>query len=153
MNDRQGEISQAGGCACDEEPFEVNVTGYSMLPLLGRGHDRVVVRPCRPGEFKVGRIVLFHLGNRWIVHRIRHRNGEKFVMAGDGNYRKTECCSADDIIGIVDSVIRSNGRRVDCTSLRWRMAERLWLALPALCRRYITAVMRRILDRKRQNKR
>ncbi len=71
----------------------------------------------------------------------------------DGNYRKTERCSAQEIIGIVDCVIRSDGRRVDCTSHSWRMAERLWLALPALCRRYITAVMRRILDRKRQNKR
>ena len=105
-----------------------------------------------PDELTVGRIVLFHLGNRWIVHRIRHRDGERFIMAGDGNYRKTERCSAQEIIGIVDSVIRSDGRRIDCTSRSWRMAERLWLALPALCRRYITAVMRRILDRKRQNK-
>ena len=94
----------------DAALLEVDVTGYSMLPLLGRGHDRVVVRPCRTSELTVGRIVLFHLGNRWIVHRIRHRDGERFIMAGDGNYRKTERCSAQEIIGIVDSVIRSDAQ-------------------------------------------
>lgn len=81
MDDRLEAIPSAETSAHDEAPFEVDVTGYSMLPLLGRGHDRVVVRPCRTSELTVGRIVLFHLGNRWIVHRIRHRDGERFIMA------------------------------------------------------------------------
>lgn len=136
----------------DSEPFEITVTGYSMLPLLGRGLDRVVVRPCASEELKVGRIALFRTDSRrLIVHRIVRRDGDDFVMAGDGNYRKTERCTLDQVIGVVDKVIRRNGKVVDCTSRMWRLGERCWLATPAICRRYTTAVMRRYLDWKKRN--
>lgn len=136
------------------DPFEISVTGYSMLPLLGCGLDTVVVRPCGSDELTEGRIVLFRDDNRrLIVHRIQRRDGDDFIMAGDGNYLKTEHCTLGDIIGVVDKVIRRNGRIIDCTSRRWRMKERCWLALPPLCRRCITAVMRRLLNLKKRNKR
>ena len=137
----------------DNDPFEITVTGYSMLPMLGRGLDTVVVRPCSEQELVAGRIAMFRGGNRrLIVHRIQHRDGNRFIMAGDGNYRKTEQCSLDDIVGIVDKVIRRNGKIVDCTARTWRLRERCWLATPPICRRYITAVMRRVLDWKKRNK-
>ncbi len=136
------------------DTFEITVTGYSMLPLLGRGLDTVVVRPCRSDELTEGRIALFRDDNRrLIVHRIQRRDGDDFIMAGDGNYLKTEHCTLDNVVGVVDKVIRRNGRIVDCTSRRWRLKERCWLALPPLCRRCITAVMRRMLNWKKRNKR
>lgn len=136
----------------DNDTFEITVTGYSMLPLLGRGLDTVVVRPCTSDELKPGRIALFRAGNRrLVVHRIQRRDGDNFVMAGDGNYRKTEHCTLNSVIGIVDNVIRCNGKVVDCTSHMWRLKERCWLATPPICRRYITAVMRRWLDWKKRN--
>lgn len=136
------------------ETFEITVTGYSMLPMLGRGLDTVVVRPCSHEELVAGRIVMFRGENRHlIVHRIKRRDGDRFIMAGDGNYRKTELCNIGDIVGIVDKVIRRNGKIVDCTSRSWRLRERLWLATPAICRRYITAVMRRCLNRIKRNNR
>lgn len=135
-----------------DDIFEITVTGYSMLPMLGRGLDKVVVRPCRPHELTVGRIVMFRAENRHlIVHRIRKRDGDEFIMAGDGNYRTTEHCNIGNIIGIVDKVIRRNGKIADCTSPWWRLRERCWLAIPPICRRYITAVMRRRLDYKKRN--
>lgn len=149
---RQNKLLDNLESLADNSPFEITVTGYSMLPLLGRGLDTVVVRPCPDEELTVGRIVLFRAGShRLIVHRIVRRDGNDFVMAGDGNYRKTERCTLDQVIGVVDKVIRRDGKVVDCTSRMWHLREKCWLSTPAICRRYITAVMRRWLDWKKRN--
>lgn len=68
----------------------------------------------------------------------------RFTLAGDGNYRLTEHCTATDIAAVMTSVIRPSGRIVLTASRRWRRQSRCWLALPAGVRRFILRVLWRL---------
>lgn len=68
----------------------------------------------------------------------------RFTLAGDGNYRTTEHCTATDIAAVMTSVIRPSGRIVLTASRRWRRQSRCWLALPAGVRRFILRVLWRL---------
>ena len=132
------------------ETFKLHIKGYSMLPLLGRGDDNVIVRRISPSEpIEVGAIALFRAHDRHLVaHRIRHIDGNKITMQGDGNPIATERCRREDVIGIIEGVERNNGKYVSCTSPQWRKKERLWLSMPYIIRRYTLAIMRRWLNLK-----
>ena len=62
----------------------------------------------------------------------------------DGNPYKQERCHRNDIVGVVESVIREDGREVSCTTRAWHIRERMWLILPAIVRRYALGIMRRM---------
>lgn len=68
----------------------------------------------------------------------------RFTLAGDGNYRLTEHCTATDIAAVMTSVIRPSGRIIPTASRRWRRQSRCWLALPAGVRRFILRVLWRL---------
>lgn len=68
----------------------------------------------------------------------------RFTLAGDGNYRMIEHCTATDIAAVMTSVIRPSGRIVLTASRRWRRQSRCWLALPAGVRRFILRVLWRL---------
>ena len=87
---------------------------------------------------------------RIIVHRVIAIDGDKVTFHGDGNLAQTEECSRKDVIGVVDTVIRQNGKEVSCTTRWWRIRERIWLAQPIIIRRYALAIMRRWLNFKKR---
>lgn len=127
--------------------FRMIVTGYSMLPLLGYGNDHIIVRRTDLSEPILGRIAMFRTRDRRIiVHRVIAVDGNKITFKGDGNVYQKEECLRTDVIGVVDSVIRQNGKEVCCTTRRWHIRERIWLAQPLIIRRYALAVMRRWLN-------
>lgn len=68
----------------------------------------------------------------------------RFTLAGDGNYRMIEHCTATDIAAVMTSVIRPSGRIVLTASRRWRRQSRCWLAQPAGVRRFILRVLWRL---------
>lgn len=131
--------------------FRMLVTGYSMLPLLGYGRDHIIVRRIDHSENIVGRIAMFRTTDRRIiVHRVVGIEGDKAIFKGDGNIYQTEECLRSDVIGVVDSVIRQNGKEVSCTTRLWRLRERIWLMQPLIIRRYALGIMRRWLNFKRR---
>ena len=132
------------------ECFELHVTGYSMLPLLGAGDDHIIVRRIDAEENIVGRIAMFR-NSTWgiIVHRVLCVHNDIVVLRGDGNLVQTEQCLRSEIIGVVDKVRRSDDKIVDCTTQKWIRRERRWLSTPRIIRRIVLAIMRRWLDFKR----
>lgn len=68
----------------------------------------------------------------------------RFTLAGDGNYRMIEHCTATDIAAVMTSVIRPSGRIVLTASRRWRRQSRCWLTLPAAVRRFILRTLWRL---------
>lgn len=132
------------------ESFEMVVTGYSMLPLLGYGRDHIILHRTTDTEDIMHRAAMFRMADRRIiVHRVIRIEDGVVTLQGDGNIQQREQCRRSDIIGVVDSVIRQNGRRVSCTSRWWRIRERIWLGQPRFVRRYALAIMRRWLNYKR----
>ncbi len=141
---------------------QIRMRGHSMRPLLRDGRDTAVVAPLvrtaaqQPDTPRIGAghptpmpivdmrptlrrgdVVLFRCGDCHILHRIVHRCGDDFVLAGDGNYRITERCRTADILARLERVVRPSGRTIECRSLRWRLQSRLWLALPSGLRRFL----------------
>ncbi|WP_289110232.1 hypothetical protein [uncultured Alistipes sp.] len=68
----------------------------------------------------------------------------RFTLAGDGNYRMIEHCTATDIAAVMTAVIRPSGRIVSTASRRWRRQSRCWLTLPAAVRRFILRTLWRL---------
>lgn len=76
--------------------------------------------------------------------RLMRREGDRLLLAGDGNYRVTERCTTADVVGRLDAVRRPSGRIVRCASRGWRLRSRCWTALPALLRRLVLGILRRL---------
>lgn len=133
------EVVSVGEC------FRLYVRGFSMLPLLGYGRDNIIIRRTTEQEDILGRIAMFrtHSGHI-IVHRVIKVENSIVTLQGDGNPYKQERCHRNDIVGVVESVIREDGREVSCSTRAWHMRERMWLILPAIVRRYALGIMRRM---------
>ena len=127
--------------------FKIVVRGYSMLPLLGFGHDTIILRRVDTSEDIAGRIAMFRNKNgRIVVHRIIGINGGIVSLRGDGNLYQIELCPREEIIAVLESVVRENGKEISCRSRHWQRRERLWLSTPLWMRRYALAILRRAAD-------
>lgn len=127
--------------------FKIVVRGYSMLPLLGFGRDTIILRRVYPSEDISGRIAMFRNDNgRIVVHRIIGINSGIVSLRGDGNLYQVEQCRREEIIAVLESVVRESGKEISCTSRRWHRRERLWLSTPLWMRRYALAILRRVAD-------
>lgn len=135
------------------ECFKIRVTGHSMLPLLGYGRDTIIIRRTRHDESIVGRIAMYRLGPKhYVTHRVISVDGDTVTLLGDGRITKDEPIRRDMIVGVVESVIRQNGRLLSCTSRTWRLKERLWLMQPMIVRRYALALLHRWIRFTQRNK-
>ena len=128
------------------ERFELSVTGFSMLPLLGRPGDTIIVRRTTECEDIVGRIAMFRGSqHNIIVHRVLRINEGIVTLKGDGNPHLEERTPRSEIIGVVESIHRGK-KIIDCTSKSWRRKEKMWLATPIILKKYILAIMRRWMN-------
>lgn len=129
-------LSSAASFLEEGREVVIRAKGSSMLPFIRGDRDSVVLKKCDNPD--VGDIVLVRFPDRYIMHRIISRDGDRFRMMGDGNIRGTESFRREDILGRVIWIIKGNGRRV-------RPGDgRLWRMLLPL-RRYILGIYRRII--------
>lgn len=97
--------------------------GTSMRPFIEGGKDSVVVAPIS-GSIRRGDIVLAHLGDDYILHRvycIENRAERPYVLMGDGNLSRQEFCNRADIVGRVTQIVSPSGKSKPLTRGRlWR---------------------------------
>lgn len=125
------------------EIFEMVVTGDSMLPLLGVGRDRLVLRRINDQEDITERIAMFRSDNQQIVvHRVIDVNNNIVTLQGYGNISRVERVERDRIIAVLEQVIRDNNKEIDCLSESWRKKERMWLGLPIWLRKHTLSLIR-----------
>jgi len=111
------------------KPVELKVEGKSMRPYLRSGKDVIVLFPCHPGDLKRGDIVLFCYENNYIFHRIIRIENDKLLIQGDGVINRYETALKSDVIGIVQQIIRPDGKRVSTHGLSSEIYWRCWLFL------------------------
>ena len=126
------------------ESVTVRVRGCSMMPHLRDGKHSVVVRRCKAEDIKLGAVIFFEYRGQWIMHRLRRIEGEKLIFAGDGNYKLEEVVGRDALRGVVTDIISPSGKKLSCESFLWRFKSGAWLMLPAIVRRYMLAIIRRL---------
>lgn len=127
------------------EEVAIVVRGYSMTPLLRNGKDKAILRRVQPSDIRVGQVVLFRYRGAHVLHRIERIEGDSVIFAGDGNYKIKEQATKADIVATMIAVERPSGRRIACSSGRWRFWSGVWLMLPAFVRRVILGVRRRVI--------
>ena len=116
--------------------------GNSMTPFIADGRDRLVLRRCTCA--KVGDILLVRLPDgRHVVHRVYAREGDQLTLMGDGNRQAKEQCCDNDVIGKVTTIIRDDGRQVDCDSPAELRKAALWRRLLPV-RRYLLFAYRHL---------
>lgn len=131
-----GEIVAEGGSVT------LKTKGMSMLPFIWGDRDCVVL--VRPGSVKVGDIVLAKVHNgHYVLHRVFSMSQDTLVLMGDGNLKGKERCRREDVLAVAVSIIKENGKEVDCTSSFHLFQARVWKFLMPV-RRYLLAVYRRI---------
>ena len=95
----------------DGELFFTNV-GYSMYPLIREREDILHIK--QTDEYKKGDIVLFKPNvEHYVLHRILKIKKDKIVTAGDYNYFKDPAITKEQILGILISIKKKDGKVID----------------------------------------
>jgi len=129
----------------DGQDVILRVTGNSMLPYLRSGKDLVVLSPIQPADLKAGKIVFFQREEKIVCHRIIGRQGELFVIQGDGVLRNKDFVPESDIFAAVHKIVRPNGKEVSTDSIPAKCYWFFWRAISPF-RRVVLGVLRLILN-------
>lgn len=128
----------------DGQSVTIPVKGFSMRPMMRSEKDKVIVVRHTEKDIKHRAVMLFRHNGHHIMHRIITIDGNDITFAGDGNYRKTEQVTKDDIVAQVTAIIRPSGRTISLDSRRWRIYSTIWLALPKIVRRFILGLTNKL---------
>ena len=128
----------------DGQSVTIPVKGFSMRPMMRSEKDKVILTAHSDNNIKQGAVMLFRHNGHHIMHRIVKIEGQNITFAGDGNYRKTEQATKDDIVAQVTAIIRPSGRVISLDNRRWKIYSTLWLALPKIVRRFILGLTNKL---------
>ena len=118
--------------------------GNSMRPLLRDGRDKIVLRRANDEDIRKGAVMLFRYRGSHVMHRVRKIEGDVITFEGDGNYKLQEIALRKDIVAVMEAVVRPSGKRIECSSRRWRFLSFMWLSQTRIERRVILGIMRRL---------
>ncbi len=119
----------------------IRAKGNSMMPFIVGGRDSVVLQ--QKNSYQVGDIVLGEASpQKFVLHRVIRKDGERFTLMGDGNISGTEVCRAENIHGRALAIVYK-GKHIDCNSKAEQRKARAWRTLLPV-RRYLLAIYKRI---------
>ena len=95
----------------DGELIFTNV-GYSMYPLIKQRED--ILRIVKTDSFKKGDIVLYKSNiDHYVLHRVLKIKKDKIILAGDYNYRKDAPIVKEQVLGLLTTITKKDGRVID----------------------------------------
>lgn len=116
-------------------PVTICLEGDSMRPLIRRGRDPVTIIPLSR-RLKKGDVVLFTLGERYIVHRVWKLKPGWVRTFGDNCWNPEPWFPEQQVLGQVVRYVR-NGRTVRLDTPFARGWGRMWLAVHPIRRVYM----------------
>ena len=122
MNSRYGSIEEM---IKSEGQAIIAPVGKSMLPFLKEGRDLVLLKAPTDSLQKYDVVLYKNEIEGYILHRIIRINGSDYIICGDNSSIWERGYSSDDIIAVVDKIIR-NGKQIDCHCFRNKIYERVW---------------------------
>lgn len=110
-------------CLNEGKLAEFETHGFSMIPLLHDGGDRVVLEKPK-AQLRVNDVAFCKTDDgRYVLHRVVENKNGGYVLRGD-NCRSCEFCkSDDDVIGVVRCFIR-RGKNVKVDALSYKIYVR-----------------------------
>ena len=122
MNKRKNDLAsqlEAMQKALDEGKLvEFETHGFSMIPLLHDGGDKVILRKHK-SNLRCGDVALCRTDEgRFVLHRVVELKNAGYVLQGDNCINKEFCAGDDDVIGVAVAFIRK-GKKVSVTSRKY----------------------------------
>ena len=106
----------------DNELFFTNV-GYSMYPLIRQRED--ILHIVKSDTYKRGDIILYKSNeDHYVLHRILKIKKDKITCAGDYNYFKDKPISNEQILGLLISIKKKDGKVIDLA--KDKKARKFW---------------------------
>ncbi len=128
-------FSEASDALKQGQTVKLLVGGQSMYPFIRGGIDLVEVVPIPPGdELPAWCCPFYQWQGRYMIHRYVGRNGDEYLMQGDGNVARIERVKREEIIGVLRYIYRPDGYRVDCSDKSWLKKAKWWYRLRLLRR-------------------
>ena len=126
----------------------IPLKGVSMRPFVENLRDKALLATVPPETLRVGDAVLAEIApDRYVLHRIVRREGDRLTLMGDGNLHGTENCTAADVVGRVEAFYRKGRQKPDLTTgLKWRLYSAIWTRIRPL-RRYLLFAYRHLCVR------
>ncbi len=140
----------------------LTVKGYSMRPFLEHLRDKVLLTSIDPQNVCVGDVVLAEASRSaarksdrdgaentdlsgttktYVLHRVKHIDGEDVILCGDGNI-SVEYCKLADIYAKAIAFYRKNRKKpYKIEDKTWRVYSKCWTSLYPI-RRYLLYVVR-----------
>ena len=111
------------------------IGGQSMYPFIRGGMDLVEVIPFpTEDELPAWCCPFYHWEGRYMIHRCIGREGDDYLMMGDGNVVRIERVKREEIIGLLRYIYPPDGARQDCFDKRWLKKAEWWYRLKFLRR-------------------
>lgn len=121
----------------------ITVRGNSMNPFLVDRRDKMTLGGFVDNDIRRGAVVLFKDSTGdYIIHRIVRRKGDDLTIKGDGNSKKVEKVSVQDVIAVMHNIERK-GCIYTPESRTWRVYSYIWMLLSPV-RRILLGLWRRI---------
>lgn len=123
----------------------VRIDGVSMHPFIRGAKDEVELIPYRPETpLPLWCAAFFRWKGDYMVHRYIGKEGNRFCFMGDGNLVQIEKVDECDVIGVLRTIYRPDGKKIDCLASKWLRMGALWYRFRWF-RRYLLPFYRRIM--------
>lgn len=120
------------------------IDGQSMYPFIRGGIDLVEVVPFLPeDELPAWCCPFYQWEGRYMIHRYVGRDGDEYLMQGDGNVARVERAKREEIVGVLRYIYRPDGIRLDCYDKGWLKKAEWWYRLRFL-RRWLLPLFKMI---------
>ena len=130
-------------------PVTICLEGDSMRPLIRRGRDPVTIIPInRP--LQKGDVVLFRLGERYIVHRVWQMKDGMVRTFGDNCWNPEPWFPEEQVLGLVVRFVRA-GRTFRLDTPAARAWGQVWMTIHPVrlmylrCRSLAARIVKKIL--------
>lgn len=100
--------------------------GVSMLPLLRQGRDLFILKKKGPERCRVGDVVLYRRGEKYVLHRVVEVREKDYVILGDNCVAREYGITDGDVIAVMTGFVRS-GKEHSVTEPGYRLYSSVWM--------------------------